>query len=284
MSAFDQRLVRYAGSTVALEFNDPCAAEIIEQIVYPFEGVGPDEPQAILRLEIHPEQAKPYTVSQDGVLNCETENRANVAEWLLSCLCHELAVHSGGGLLFHAAGLAYQGRGILLPGGIGAGKSTFTAWLVAQGCDYLSDELVYIPWETDLLHAFPRPLHLKKPSRPVLSHFLDYQHPRHVLSGNSSDLVHPALLNPRGLYSSPPLCLVLFPRYQPQIEAQWQPLTPAQTGLDLMQSLVNARNLPDHGFSEVARLARSVQAVRIVYAQFEQIQDQIHNLLFAHPQ
>ena len=48
-----------------------------------------------------------------------------------------------------------------------------------------------------------------------------------------------------------------------------QPLTPAQAGLRLMQCLINARNLPEHGFPEIARLSRRVPAYRMTYASFD---------------
>ena len=48
-------------------------------------------------------------------------------------------------MLFHAAALTWQSRGILLPAFTGAGKSTLTAWLLGQGFSYLTDELAFVP-------------------------------------------------------------------------------------------------------------------------------------------
>jgi hypothetical protein len=44
----------------------------------------------------------------------------------------------------HAAGLALNGRGILIPGASGAGKSTTSVTLVRAGFDFLSDDTVFL--------------------------------------------------------------------------------------------------------------------------------------------
>jgi hypothetical protein len=183
-------------------------------------------------------------------------------------------------MLFHAAGMGFQDKGILVPGGIGFGKSTFTAWMVTQGCDYFSDEFVYFPLETDEMHAFYRPLHLKKPSRKVLEHSIDYEaHNDLIMVGSHSDLVHPTLIRQNNRYYQPAVRLILFPHYQTDGEFEWQELTPAQTGLELMQFLINARNLPDHGFGEIARLSRTTKAIKFTYSSFQQIEKAIQAIL-----
>jgi hypothetical protein len=48
-----------------------------------------------------------------------------------------------------------------------------------------------------------------------------------------------------------------------------------------MQCLINARNLPDHGFPEITRLARSVPAYKMTYANFVQVEPHIDLLLAA---
>jgi hypothetical protein len=276
MSSLSRRLIHFAGNTVSVEFENPIVGEILDLIIYPFESPGGSQPFATFRLDVSSDLTPIFTLYHDNNQTFESSSRVDTAEMLLSQICHELAVDSRDGLLFHAAGLARNGSGFLLPGGIAAGKSTFTAWMLSRGFDYLTDELVYIPWETNTMVSFARPLHLKKPSRPVLSVLLDYNTADdRLLSGTFSDLVHPSRLAKPAPYSQPPVRHILFPRYQPHGELKWQPLTPAQAGLELMQCLINARNLPDHGFSETARLAREVRSTKIGYSFFSQIEERI---------
>jgi hypothetical protein len=48
---------------------------------------------------------------------------------------------------------------------------------------------------------------------------------------------------------------------------------------ELMQCLVNARNLPEHGFPEVARLVKRVPAYKMSYAHFDQLGECIESML-----
>ncbi|NJN95931.1 MAG: hypothetical protein HC875_18395 [Anaerolineales bacterium] len=50
-----------------------------------------------------------------------------------------------------------------------------------------------------------------------------------------------------------------------------------------MQCLINARNLPEHGFPEIVRLAALAPAYKISYAHFDQIGGQIEMLLNSNP-
>jgi hypothetical protein len=49
--------------------------------------------------------------------------------------------------------------------------------------------------------------------------------------------------------------------------------------LALLQCLLNARNLPEYGFAEAARLARQIPAYHMRYSCFTQIGRQLQTLL-----
>jgi hypothetical protein len=169
---------------------------------------------------------------------------------------------------------------LLLPGGIGAGKTTLTAWLATRGLDYLSDEMAFVPHRSDRIQSLTRPLNLKSSSRPVLRQYLDIdRHGGQVFSHAQGDLISPSLLTSHIRSGDTPVALIVFPRYQPAGEFEWRPLSRAQAGLALMECLVNARNLPEHGFREIARLAQSAPAYRMSYASFEEIGERIEMAL-----
>lgn len=279
MSKEHRRLISFAGSTVAIEYSGSRIAAIID-FLFQYVPAGSDVLPHVTYRATSDVQPEVLTLCRDDSLIYEGDSEAALAELLLGDTCHHLADQSRGGLLFHAAGLAWQGKGVLVPGKIGAGKTTLTAWLVAKGLDYLTDELVFVPHEADTIQTFTRPLNVKTAARAALQAVLPFDfetHAPHILSTSRADLIPPDLLRPVQL-SEPPLGLIIFARYLPDSEFSLRLLTKAQAGLALMECLVNARNLPGHGFAEIARLAKTAPAYKLSYANFDQIGEQIETL------
>ena len=273
------RLISFAGSTVAIEYDGAQAAHIVEFLYRHVPQ--PDAARPHVTYRLLPGDAPGAMVLHRGQrLLYDGPSAADAANLLLGDSCHELADQSRGGLLFHAAALARRGKGLILPGTIGAGKSTLAAWLLARGLNYLTDELVFVAPGAGGFQAFTRPLNLKPPARTILQRQFDFEEQsRQLFSGSQFDLVPPSLINPRSRVSEPDLSLILFPRYLPESVFELQRLSKAQAGLELMQCLVNARNLPDYGFSEITRLARKAPAYRMCYAGFDQIGDGVETML-----
>lgn len=65
-------------------------------------------------------------------------------------------------LQIHAASLMRDGKGVVLAGASGFGKSTLAAGLLSRGWDYLSDELGLIDPQTLWVHGFPKALRIKR--------------------------------------------------------------------------------------------------------------------------
>ena len=70
----------------------------------------------------------------------------------------------------HAAAVAWQGRAVALPAFSGTGKSTLTLVSLADGLEYLSDELAPIDLRALTVYPYPHALCLKSP--PPLPHAL----------------------------------------------------------------------------------------------------------------
>ena len=274
-----RRIVSFAHSAVAIESDGARADRIVDFL---FRDTSSDDdvaPRVTFRLAPGADPAK-LAVDRDGAMAYESDSDAELAEYLLGDVTVQLADNSRDGLVFHAGALARNGRGVLVPGAIGAGKTTLTAWLVTKGLNYLTDEMVWVPEGTDLVRGFTRPLNVKRPSRLPLQKIFDFEkHAAQILSSAWIDLIPPAVLKPGNTLSAPRLNLIVFPNYQPACTPQIQPLSKAQAGFALLQTLVNARNLPEHGFPEAARLAQLAPAYRARYSDLEQIQESMENLL-----
>jgi len=278
------RLIAFAGSTVAIEYSGARPARIVDFVYRHMPSGDYGDPAPHVTFRIAPGgRAGNLALYRDGELSYAGASDACLAEKLLGDVGYSLADKSRGGLLFHAGALAWDGKGLLLPGSIGAGKTTLTMWLALQGpggLTYLSDEMVFIPEGADAMQTYTRPLNLKSAARAALNDWFDFEgQAGRLLSTPYGDLIPPELLSFAGPRDETLVSLIIFPRYAAGSELELRPLSRAQTGLALMECLVNARNLPDHGFSGVVRLARVAHAYQMRYADFAQIGDRIQRLL-----
>jgi serine kinase of HPr protein (carbohydrate metabolism regulator) len=280
MSSATTRQLTFAGNSISVTYNHPRLAEIVHFLYRHVPA--DDQVPAHTRFYLSASDSQPeeFTLHRDETRLYQGSSLPLLADRLLGDSCYQLADRSRDGLLFHAAGLALAGQGVMLPGTMGAGKTTMSAWLLAQGFDYLTDELVYIAHNRDTMQVFPRPLNFKRRSRSVVKPFLNIEAiADQIISTGYVDLVPPTFLRPESHLSRPPLRLVVFPRYTPDAAFNLERLSPAQAGKALMECLINARNLPGHGFAEIIRLARNTPAYRMTYSSFEQVGTTVEDLL-----
>ena len=272
------RLIGFADNTLTLNFKGDTAAKVIDLL---YRHVAEGQPGSSYQTYNFEDDAVSDLLKvQRGQETLYQGTDAGLAgELLLSDSCYQLAAQCHNGLLFHAAALLWQGHGLILPGASGAGKSTLTAWLVCHGFDYLSDELAFIPWQTRLIKPFTRPINLKSPARSVLNGLFDFDTNRDdILSSPYGDFVPPRLLGASKLHPEAQLNSIIFPQYRPGSDFKCSQLSKAQAGLALMETLINACNLPEHGFQEVTRLARQVPAYALHYSNFNQIAEYIKDI------
>lgn len=324
MRSHQRRLVSFAGTAVTLRYEGARAAGLVDflyryvpgaasgpsQVSYDLisqkRGSGkdpkfcPQDTSVVLQRRNRPrdgdgkqsqiiseqahDKAPEFLLYRDGAEIYRGDCTAAVAELLLGDTCHHLAKHSRGGLLFHAAALAGRGQGLLLPGSVGAGKTTLAAYLAASGLDYLTDEIVFIPHGKTAMQAFTRPLNVKTPSRPVLQDYVDFQASAAlILCNTQACLISPEHFGIASMPGETPLKLIVFPAYARNANPALRPLSKARAGMALMQCLVNARNLPRHGFPDITRLARIAPAYEMPYSDLDQVKDRLLALLAQNP-
>jgi len=165
-------------------------------------------------------------------------------------------------LLLHAGAAARHGRGVLLPGGPDAGKSTLVAALLGRGFRYFTDENAALSLGTGKLTPLPRPLHLDdrswellRPRRTVIT-----RHPYHP-SDATRRYARPAA---RLVARQPvPVGLVAFLRRQPGARARAEPVRPARALAGLMRLGFNSDRMPRAAFETLADLLGTARAVRL---------------------
>ncbi|MFP4345720.1 MAG: hypothetical protein ACLFU8_13580 [Anaerolineales bacterium] len=270
------RCVTFAGVTFAVEYQGEAADRILTFLYGRLPPGASGAPALTYRLL---QQGNTLHLYREGRLIYRGGDLAFCANLLLGNSCRHLAATSREGLVFHAALLVRQGLGVLVPGTIGAGKTTLAARLVEQGLTYLTDELAFVPLGSERVQGFTRPFNLKPPALELLRREYGASPGCERWSGRGFDLLAPECLGTVQAGAAPPLRLLLFPHYEPAAVPVARRLTSGQAALALMSTLVNARNLPEHGLGEVARLARMSTACALHYGAFDQVEREIDDLL-----
>jgi hypothetical protein len=187
--------------------------------------------------------------------------------WLTNEVTTALIEAGRAHLLLHAAGLARRDLGLILCGQSGCGKSTLAAWLTATGFDYLTDELVAIGGQPAEMTGWPRPISLKKGSAFVWQHWLPEPARRNLARlPDETVFLEPTLLRQHSVCAAAAPRIIIFPHYRAGVSFAARPLSAAQATFQLLRGLVNAKNLPDRGFTATTRLARQAVAYCLTYA------------------
>ncbi|MFT5699392.1 MAG: hypothetical protein ACI8ZB_002250 [Desulforhopalus sp.] len=194
--------------------------------------------------------------------------RYELAYSLVNEIIHQCIVDNSRGFAIHAAAIGTERGGVLLPGTSGSGKSTLTTFLVSNGCNYLTDELVVLTPENHRILPLTRPFCIKSDGVGVLSTFLTFDSSE-VIKGSGGIMLPHRLVNRLFSACTPPLSMILFPVYQKGATVELTKLSSALGCAKLIKCYVNARNIQDHGISGLAEITRNTPIYRLNYGNFD---------------
>jgi hypothetical protein len=274
------RVVAFAGRSVSVDYRGRAAWKLVNFLfgdIPPSRSASPH-----VKLTLYP-GAKPdrFDIQRNDEPLAADCTPGAAADLLISEAIFHLADRATGGMVMHAAAIAAPAGAVLMPGKSGAGKSTLSAWLLTRDLGYLTDELVYIPAGTRQLRALTRPVHIKHSALPAVRGFAPAlrRHESRLVTSPQATLIPHRLLNRRHVPNRARLGRIVFPEFQRGADFELTRLSPAQAGMALMACLINARNLPGHGFPEAARVARIAPAWRLFYGATEQLERRLPSLI-----
>lgn len=166
----------------------------------------------------------------------------------------------------HAGAVCKDERCLILPGQSGNGKSTLTSWLVMNGFQYLTDELVFLGSDAQVL-PMTRPISLKVNSSHE-SWLLPENVSGEIITCDSGSMIPHRLFNSNFTASEPRATDIIFPEFKFGIEPRLLEISPAKSSLYLLQSHVNARNLDGHGVSDMASIVKNCRSFTLTYGSF----------------
>lgn len=271
------RTVAFGGVTLLVEYTAGRAADLVDFL---FDRVPRGDeasvPVASFRLAEDPDRGV-FTLSSGGDVRCVDDVPGAVASWLLHLACRQFAVAESDALLLHAAAVAWRGRGMLLAGASGSGKTTVTALLAARGFSHLTDELVCVPRASRSMTGLSVPLKLKIPGVAALERTLALHPDAPGVVAGRYDL----LFSPRGARAPRrvvPVDAIVFPSYRPDGPFRIEPLSPAQAALRLLSGVVNGDRLHDRGFAGVARVAGAADGYEMSYGSVGQVEGHLDTI------
>jgi len=179
-----------------------------------------------------------------------------------------VSLHANEYLKLHAAVVSREGRGVIMPGIPGAGKSTLCAGLGLSGWRILSDEHAMLSPGTIDLVPLCRPVSLKNESIDVVREFS----PRAVF-GPVSRETHKGVVAHLKADLAPdshdtatvPAVMMVFPRYSTTEPQQLSPRRRSESFIIAAYHSFNYSLLGEVGFNAMKLLVDSVECYDLVY-------------------
>ena len=270
-------MVSFAGQSLAIEHHSSLTALI--EFLYQDANVPDSEADPDVTLTVTADGGQ-LTLNHGSQRLYQGSDPSELATVLIQQTIYHLIDRNKDGMALHAAALSKNGKGVVLPGPSGSGKTTLSTWLATKGFNYLTDEYVFIKDKTNVIQAFSRPPNVKVRGIDALDSYFDITaHENETVQSNHVAMIPPRLFNPNNKKEDAIVSLIIFPKYKKGSGFELEKLTKAKAGLTLMESLVNARNLNGHGFSEATRLVRHTPAYLLIYSSVEQLSDQFQEIL-----
>lgn len=242
------------GFDVELRATDADMVTLLRDLYAPLRVPGPAEHVlSISSTRQDPRSAGArWEVHLDGVRLIRTE-AASIAFRHLLFEANRHAIDGTPDLvLVHASAAVLDGRAIVMPGPMGAGKSTLVAALVDAGLGYLTDEVVALDPATGVVVPYPKYISLG----PALAHLVpDPAVEIRAILGDQR-LVSPEAIRPGAVAAAALPRVVVFPRYERGAATAVTRLHPAAALSTLAQ---HAFHLDHDGPRVLATLATTVE-------------------------
>lgn len=205
----------------------------------PHRTVADDRQRATFRLDFDAD-GRPVALRVDGGPSPEELPSDTPLLWQLDALLTIHIAEQSPAVFVHAGAVGYRGRGVLLPGGSFAGKTTLTAALLACGAEYLSDDFAVIDSD-GCVHPYHCPLRLRT-------------------SAGRRDLSPEAFGAVRADAPVRPI-LIVDTRYEAGARWRPSPLSRGEGVLRLLAQAPAARSAPKRVAAALAQVARSAVCV-----------------------
>ncbi len=189
------------------------------------------------------------------------EDPLSIVLWFIS----QHAVAATELLAIHAAAVERDGQVIGFPGGEGAGKSTVSAALVADGFGYITEEVLALDVRSGEVVPLPLPFRLKPGSQALFEELRPEPGSPSARLGGDVWFVDPERVRAGSRSPGGEVRTLVVPAYRPGAVGSIESLSSAGSLMKLLASCMNLDRIGHDGFVRLVELARTVPAYRVEY-------------------
>jgi hypothetical protein len=208
-------------------------------------------------------------VTIDGRTLSVPPGASHVLPTLMSAVNRAVVEATANRLLVHASAVEADGRALVFPAPMEAGKSTLAAELLRAGYRYVTDEAVALDPTTLDVEPYPRPINVDRGSWPLLRDL------RPVIPSGVERFcseqwhISPLDVRPDVVAGTSRPGVVAFPRYEREKRTQARPMGPAHALQELVGCAFNLDRLGVPGFDALARVAATSACYRLILSDLE---------------
>ena len=261
-------LIEQGGIQITVNVKSAAAEELV------MAAISAMHPQRVkisqgIKLSVNSEDEQWQLRDHSNDLTRKLKSPGDLIYHLTDRIVFHVADKSDNSYCLHAAAVSVGEHALVIPANSGAGKSSFTTWLVAHQFNYLTDELILVDSQ-HRISGLARPIQIKANGLDAINSLII--NPDGVYEGKLANAVTMTALN--GQASDQPshrLAMMIFPRYNKDSDYQLTKLSSAEAGMSLMGNYVNARNLEGHGFREMMAVIRKTPCYSLQYGGFDKL-------------
>ena len=204
-------------------------------------------------------------IAVDGEHVTISRSEGVIVNHIETIVTDKLARHYTDYMLLHSGALEINGKGIILPGTSGNGKSTSTTCLALSGFTYYSDELAVCSPDGSRLFPFPKVPGLKAGGRKVVETAFGEQ--SHILYtpeiNNVTYFEPPRLPTQKDAQAGVPIKFVLLPRQPRQGETTVRPVKKSEALTMMVEESLDLRLRHAAGFEALSSIVTNAECYEI---------------------
>ena len=231
---------------------------------------GYDDTKPTIKLEFNEQQ---YTIASEARPDTpEHQTFKTLGEVMLELrdrIQYFLSRDQSDYLVVHAGASIYNGKTYVYPAESGSGKTTLSAWFLGRGATLLSDELIALSGDGEVI-GYAQALNVKASGRDSFYSALGKSQYDVKLIGQPNGNAFVAWDNGLETKTIHKMDCFLLPKYQADIEEYIvEPVSPAKVAAVLMENIINLRNFERMGLGMISHCVAAHQCLNARYCHLD---------------